>query len=622
MISYFPKVYEDELFYSIVSRYHFYIGNVNSKATLLDIYGDINKIATIEFPSDIKSLINKLPEDLGLNEESIILNNTAFPYYYPFLPKKRAMKIKKELINGNGKGIKAQIGFIAGSICKKDGIMYCYQCALKEINEHGEAYFHRAHQLQGVYVCEKHKCYLQKYTKSFYSKLNFMRLDIEGLKPINKIENKNELKQLIKIVKEVKYLLQNNLNKFNQDEIHNMYMTLLKNKGYTTIKNHIRQRKLYEDFKSCYSNKLLDKLESNINWNNQSNWLALITRKPKTVIHPIRHILFIMFLCGSVKQFFNNRNKVEEKCKFPCLNPVSSHYREFVVTKVIISADYKTRDLIGTFECDCGFKYSRRMDADEFRIGRIKEFGAVWEEVLRNKLLSNISSKHSIRKIANIMRCDCKTVVRYAEKLGLGYLLNSSIRFNNVKHSSNKYNIIDLEQIYKKDILKEIRENPQLSRNQLRVKLKKQYIYLYRHDKEWLYKSLPPRKKIIGTNNRSKNWIVKDDEILKKLKKEYENIISTNSRPRITISLLGRKIGKLADIQKNIDKLPNTRDYLQTICETVDKYQLYRVNEVCTKLLKSDKVIKEWKVLRLAGLRNNIDAEVRAQILFYENIGK
>lgn len=616
MISYFPKIYEDELFYSIVARYHSYIGNLNLKTTILEIYGDINKIATIEFPSNIKSLVNKLPEDLGLSEEGILLNNTAFPYYAPFLPKKRAMKIKKTLIGGSGEGIKAQIGFIAGSICKKDGIMYCYKCALEEINRYGEAYFHRIHQLQGVYVCEKHKCYLQQYPKSFYSKLNFVRLDIEGLKPTNNIGNENELEQLIKIAIEVKHLLQNNLNNFNQDEIRNMYILLLKDKGYTTIKNHIKQRQLYEDFKNCYSNELLDKLESNIRWNYQYNWIALITRKPKITIHPIRHILFIIFLCGSVEQFFNKKYKIKEKDTFPCLNPVCSHYREFVINKVVISADYKTRELIGTFECDCGFKYSRKMDTDEFKIGRIKRFGAVWEETLRSILLCN---ECSIKQIANTMRCDSKTVVKYAEKLGLRYLLNSKMKLVEGKHCGNACKSKDLDDRYKKNMLKEIRENPQFSRNQLRGKLKKQYIYLYRHDKEWLYKSLPPKQEIIATNNKSNNWIIKDNEILRKLKLEYEDIISANLVPRITISLLGRRIGELANMQKNMDKLPNTREYLTTICETVVKYQLNRVDEVCTKLLQSDEVIKEWKVLRLVGLRNTIDIQVNDRISFYVN---
>ncbi len=47
-----------------------------------------------------------------------------------------------------------------------------------------------------------------------------------------------------------------------------------------------------------------------------------------------------------------------------------------------------------------------------------------------------------------------------------------------------------LEQ-YRNEIIEGIRKFPNLSRTDLRELFKKQYMFLYRHDKEWLMENFP-----------------------------------------------------------------------------------------------------------------------------------
>ena len=39
MLAFFPEPYEDELLYGLLSRYHFYSGNIDFKDTLRELFG-------------------------------------------------------------------------------------------------------------------------------------------------------------------------------------------------------------------------------------------------------------------------------------------------------------------------------------------------------------------------------------------------------------------------------------------------------------------------------------------------------------------------------------------------------------------------------------------------------
>ncbi|WP_264174715.1 TnsD family Tn7-like transposition protein [Clostridium estertheticum] len=87
---------------------------------------------------------------------------------------------------------------------------------------------------------------------------------------------------------------------------------------------------------------------------------------------------------------------------WPCLNKVAEYYRMNVVNNLKITEDYKTRLPVRTFSCDCGFVYSRKgpdkVSGDRYRVGRIKEFSAVWENKLKVYLNEN---KHDLRELAS-----------------------------------------------------------------------------------------------------------------------------------------------------------------------------------------------------------------------------
>ncbi len=123
----------------------------------------------------------------------------------------------------------------------------------------------------------------------------------------NEIFMESELvDELIGIAEDVKYLLDKNFSSFSKDYYVEKYETLLKVKGigYPTLKRHQRLRELLQDH---YSQTLLRMLESSFKIDERLSWVNYILGKGSIQFcHPIRHILIMRCLCGSVKNFFEN----------------------------------------------------------------------------------------------------------------------------------------------------------------------------------------------------------------------------------------------------------------------------------------------------------------------------
>lgn len=599
LINFLPKIYTDELFYSVMGRYQKYSGYLNSKHTIIDFFGELKVTPTIEFQSNLISLENNLCINKVIKPITIIKNNSLLPAYFCFMKKEIVNEVIDLLINDNGEGIKYKIGLIPGGLCRKNYVYYCPICCQNEIKEYGEAYIHRNHQLQGVDVCEKHSCLLKPYkietTKYEYVYLKSENLDFKVIYPKKSMQSK-----LNRISQDSYFLLNNEYGDYYIDDINNKYKFLLYQKGLANINGRINQKELYKKFIKYHGKEFLSNLECNVDGKNEFNWLKSIVRKPRKTIHPLRHILFMEFLCGDVISFIkrlNEENFPNLKGPWPCLNPSCKNYKELVINNCMITIDSKSKKEIGTFKCECGFIYSRPITKDLEYIGRVKCYGEVWE----NRLKELIKSQISIREIGRLMKCDSKTVIKYAEKLGLKHLLKT-----NRKGINPSKRIFDnrLKYSYRNEVLKTISLQPGINRSQLRSLLSKEYIYLYKNDKAWFEKNMPTVKKnTCNTRDYTNYWKKKDNEILQLVKNAYGEIILINRESRITKSAIGRKIKRSALIEKKLDKIPNTKEYLEKICESVEDYRYKRLDKTFKIIRDMNLHIANWKIIRMAGIR-------------------
>lgn len=297
---------------------------------------------------------------------------------------------------------------IAGSVCKKDGLYYCAECAKADSDRYGEPYIHREHQLQGLIIAPHHEVLLRKYPITTDSRVQYVRFELKYMNLTANYEVDSYKDVAVAIVKQAYKLLQLPLHELSRETISSKYRALLREYNLITASNRVRQKELYQAVRSHFPPGFLKAYESELNEADEYNWLKVLLRNSKRHVHPLRHLFLLHFLQQDIEDFGGTLTDQGAfgTGPFPCLNKAASHYKQFVIQNVDVTRDFKTKNLIGTFTCSCGFIYARKHSTDVFKIGRVKEYGDVWHQKLRELSRENLS----IRAIAKELGVDSKTV--------------------------------------------------------------------------------------------------------------------------------------------------------------------------------------------------------------------
>lgn len=620
MMPFFPTPYPDELLYSVLARYHLRSGNISFKATMEDAFGTKNATAVVELPSNINALISNLPLNTEYTADYLIDNHTFFSFYTAFLPPKRAQWVRDNMMKRNGKGIYGKTGIMASSIVANQYFKFCPLCNAEDKEKYGELYWHRIHQIPGVLVCSKHQIMLcdskvpiKGYNKHQYiaaSEENCIKSDSTGT-----YSDKTVL-LLIELAKDVEFLLNNRFERRPTEWFHEQYKAKLMELGYATINGNVMQKKLAEEFVQFYGEEFLTLVQSSIEISSDNSWVADMARGRNRASHPIRHLLLARFLGITIPDLFYRQltYKPFGDGPWPCLNPVAEHYLKPVVKQLKISYSNDTKKPVGTFSCDCGFVYARAgpdfSEESRFKAGRIKQFGHVWE----TKLKELVEKGLSLRQTAKLMGADPKTVKKYAAKLGLETCWEKRSDRELFKDKGDSVTAADKRDYYREEWLKLMNQYPDKSKTELRQLNKAVYAWLYRNDKEWLKFNSP--EPIYKYRNVCVDWDKRDKEILDKVKVVVEEMLNSTEKPeRISLSLVGSKLGIRGLLEKHLDKLPLTKQYIDSVKESRRDFQLRRIRWAIRELEQEGEEVKLWKVLRKAGIRKEFCQEVENDVI-------
>ncbi|MEM7553347.1 MAG: TnsD family transposase [Cyanobacteria bacterium P01_A01_bin.84] len=625
MLGFFPTLYPGELLYSGIARYQIRSGNLSPKANIEELFNSRNITATADLPCGLDNLVQNLPPCSSITADNLIQNHTLYPFYAPFLPPKRAKLVYRLMKSTKGRNIHTTAGVMASVMRTLQYFRFCPKCLQSDLNEYGETYWHRLHQIQGVIFCPVHEIPLQNSSVSIQTSNRHQYEAASELncssKSLKHNYNKTTVKHLVNLAEDIAKLLENNYSSQTFEWFTKKYQTLLTERGYANVFGRVRQKKLIDDFIYFYNAEFLEITNSIVAYKKNNNWVSRIARKHRQVFHPIRHLLIIRFLEESVDSFFNNNRQYRPFGISPwlCLNAAADHYLQPVVTDLKISHCIKNKQPLGTFSCDCGMVYSRsgedKKEQDKLRIGRVINYGWVWKDKLR-ELVEVKQLK--LAEVARELKVDPKTVKRYVDLLDLTPLWNQhklhKLQTNNNTKKAKLVNYKEIKRQKRNIWLKLQQEHPKLSKTELRKLAPDIYAWLYRRDRTWLNNNSPKlrqAKPLIG----KVDWSIRDEQILIQVQNEVSKLLDKDKPVRITISRVGVGIGLKVMLEKSLDKLPKTKAYLESVLETVEDFQIRRVEWAIAKLENRGEEVKEWKVLRLAGLRSDLSYQV-AQYLF------
>lgn len=591
MLVFFPTPYPDELVISIIARYRKWSGEPNHRNMLQNIFGDKHTTASVDLPSNIGRLVERLPITSQITVEQLIMEHTMFPFYSAFLPSEQAEAVYRSMVEGNGNDIYTRIGIMGSSVRRNKFIRYCNECLSRDIKTYGESYWHRMHQVPGLDVCVEHGIRLLDSNIHLHgeNKFKFITADASN-SPLDCVAEKtpsNEVEKYQHLANNIKMLINNRYPNRSFEWFEQYYWNKLKDLGYSSIIGRkVDQDRLGQDFKSYFGESFLERLQSGIDRKN--NWLKQITRKHQRTFHPIRHLLLIQFLNSDVEECFTHSETSKPFGHGPwmCLNPVADHYGSHVINEVALTV--KDKKAIGTFICSCGFVYTLRAGEDAKNGVRVKQFGMIWEKECKHLADAGMS----LKEIGRRLHANERTVKKYIDidrdEEGKKRHLEEE-----TQRAEDRMEWKDMQKKY-----------PCLSRTELRKLNPTLYNRLYRSDRSWLEKESPTKVRRRLAIKPRIDWIRRDWELVEKIKMAVLAIQTKEGKPKqLSKNAIGLATGQVSLLEKHLDKLPQTKAYLELVVENKEQYRMRRLKWAIEELKREGKGIVKWEVLRKAGIR-------------------
>ena len=558
-------------------------------------------------------MIENMPFGCKYTVEEIINKHTLYPFFTAFMDEDLSTRIFNLMKGSSCTGISGVVGIQMMSINKSKFLKFCPICMQEDIQIYGEYYWHRLHQVPGMLVCPKHKVPLENSTVSISSDRPSLVLPSKDNCISNSTDYKEEtIDKLYNLAKDIEKIFRLSINKRDKLWYRENYINYIISKDLATLNGSIKTKELIKSFKSYYGDSILDILESNIELNNYYNWLYKILKTTESV-SPIRHLLLIKFLGVEIEDIFKVKYRYMPfgEPSWPCLNKVCKYYKKNVVENVLLHYNYiPTKILIGTFECSCGFTYTRQStDLSEesiYKPSSIKKYGTVWEDKLID-LLKN--SNKSINEIAKELGTTSMTISRRRKKMKLvtnkNYenIDNKKIRINNKKRTQKKH---------RDTWEKLLKENPNISRSDLIRLSKSAYCWLYKFDKEWLDNNMPESKRYKRKITRNVDWDSRDKETLAEVKLIVEKMLLSSEEPeRISISSIASKIDNPLILKLNLNKIPKTKSYIYSVKDTTKSFRIKKLKWVIKQMSKNNEKISVTKVAKKISLDQNAINELR-----------
>lgn len=380
MIACFPDPYPDEVLYSICARYSDRVNYPRKVDVIKELFGENCRTARIDLVRHLDYLLSMLLVENQYTATDFINNHTFLPYYRPFISKKRAASIIESMLKV---GVRSSIrteGAMQPEVPKPEWVRFCPVCVDEDRRNFGEAYWHRLHQLPGIFVCPTHSVFLENSRLRFVPRINnpeFISAEkarepkqVQQLKSHNSVHN-----FFLKLAKDALWLLTYHNYKHDLIDLNDQYMILARKHGFETQNGQFDKRCFSREFFEEYPNDVLELLGSQGTFIYPNPWLNYFIASPKILQHPLRHLLVIHFFQHTAETFFKNINRrlISQdtgyfgKGPWPCFNPKCNFFMEKVIEYFDYTHDEKLEKYIATFACpDCNSMYSHEILKSNF----------------------------------------------------------------------------------------------------------------------------------------------------------------------------------------------------------------------------------------------------------------
>lgn len=594
---FFPEPYPDEDFRSIIYRYHVRSGNNQLRETKVELF-DIKSNLLTPVPSNLFSLLNKLPQGHGFNNTSFVLNTTWLPFFLPFMSTEKRSRLERGILYGNKISTpKMDAGKNVPILTNK--IKYCPICMEDDYKKYGECYVHLKHQLSFIDFCTEHivklidkcpKC--QKDLSKKYAQ-SLTRVPCCSYENIKRIEHSELIHFKYRLFLEVSYFKQNSVD-LNSDIFYAKLISLLGSNGYI-YKGAIDKHKLLKDLTQHYSMECIQSI-GNIDYLFFSKTILprFLSRK-KMVNFALIYILILMFLAGTVKNFLDSKDFYSIPIPFnpgpwSCYNTVCPSFKSQKKSIAYCERTYKETYFLGKFTCPiCGFQYTRKsmLQSNKLKKDAPDEIRVIFRGNLWDKAIKEMQQRgYMIREIAEVLNTSPhivkKSLVESKKKHNLEDKSLKEIKLSLYETAVTTSSSFSIKEQYRNKIISLVKENANLIRTHATKLAPKEYRWLLKNDSKWLYDVLPPKER----NLSEKELIIMDEELRAKVRKIASIVFESNPSRQIKRFTIINKLSRRDQGRIRIynEKLPKTLAELDFNIESREDYQVRHIPVIVAQL--------------------------------------
>jgi hypothetical protein len=449
MIAHFPTPYPDELLFSLCSRYNERVQYPSQTDINLELFGGNNRGRVTKFQRDLGYLITNLPAGHQLTLHRLIYDHTLAPFYFPFIQARQIKRLKDYMKGMHSSGAHRYPIVLTRGTRSPIFPRFCSICIAEDKRQYGECYWHRLHQVPGVKVCPKHYVFLDDSSPyggderrrgcSTYTSANQVGFPIATARQLNLHDKDHQA--LINIARDADWLLHQPDLTPSFQTLHESYMVILNAHGLVGLRGEIRKARLVELFHKHFSSTLLQELRLTADTKQQYQWMSFLIGKLRShqIQHPLKHLLFLQLFGYTAEAFFSESANESisplsilepfGKGPWPCLNKACVYFKAPQIRDYQLKRRGKEEMPIGTFRCSCGFTYARKgpdtSPDDPYRYDWVKQFGTVWESLLRNLWKDPATS---LREIGRRLGITHSIVVHHAIRLKLNFFRHGTGR--------------------------------------------------------------------------------------------------------------------------------------------------------------------------------------------------
>lgn len=560
-----PILLPDMTLYSLNACAHRMSGWSRGAQMSLSLYGDPNAGLLHDFPSNLHEFCRRTDGAYG-EPGDIARTATVLPYFVRFRPATLEAEAVDVMCSPTVQRLKFLLGLPASPTAASFPLRACAHCIVDDEKEFGLAYWHRSHQLPGVYFCQKHDERLRQSSLRVDRRRRsvFLLPRDHGIFPK---EHQSAIPAsvntiLFRLAKLSADVLDRPLpREYSPFHLRETYFHGLRDRGLLTRGGCVRAQEFLKGIRDAYQALAHYPPYDWILSKQHLDGLLRLVRKPRSDFHTVYHVLLIDSLFQSWDNFTqvyaweNVMNPIFEERDSSASQNTSIAAPDPCLLSLAQRVEFEGRSLTSLCREMCiDFQTATRQLVGIGAI-RIKRRPKVLTAELRSTIVGELRNGEAQRTVASRHHLSRATIDRICQETP------------NLHDEWSRANLERKRHQERGRLAKFLERHPNATRDMARQNCDSGYSWLRRHDTQWLSSQIPKAtaKRIASAKLglRRVDWMARDLECLAALQKLAPRI-EFEQGERFKPGVVLRKLPRLRFVPR-LDRLPRSRNFVMEI---------------------------------------------------------